>query len=373
MDDQNNELQDFYEKCHKRLKPLWRFLSNLKDANEINAETIATLAKGEKISKKNYKQFIEFFKQTRFLKQKTKDNLKFVIETLNQKEIKKSEKKFLKLEKLKKRVEELPSGFLKNILMMKLARLSGNPGWLFKNVKKIMNSEAERDLFNFPHFSFLSVESLEKLAKKIENYIDEVRSSLKEKRFLLRSFVTKVKQLSGFQYGNFETEWSLIEMRKVLDKTYVGKNFGIFWYDLLEERATQKEIQNFLDQYIRNHSIDSLIENEFPLFLHFHPGSDEIRKKISEKIILNYKNGNSYEMYLAIKLLEKKVLKKWVGKKNKRLGSRAMFQIQRNFYRSEVNKPGQIFYSLYELFRLGDISDEYLWKALLYKSQKESL
>jgi hypothetical protein len=78
-----------------------------------------------------------------------------------------------------------------------------------------------------------------------------------------------------------------------------------------------------------------------------------------------WESGESYNRYLVLELLENSKIKELMAKDIPEL-SKPLFQLKRALFFNMLKRGENLNFSIYQLLKLGDRSDELLWWASLY-------
>ena len=260
-------------------------------------------------------------------------------------------------------MQNLESRFIRDVIKLSVAVEIKNISWAKKNIINMIGWGPEELTFGVQRYSYGRTERLEKF-KDILNHLDSSSQSLIKDKFLSKAFSDRVDELlndgNGDVYKPRGRNWLLADIWKKLYGTRVhGRIWGYFFQKLLD-RTSLKEASLLLKRKMDKDFIEKMNFSEIWLFNHYYPPKGILSKVALNKIHSAWETGNLWFKYLVIKLIENPVVKKELAKKEPSF-KRALFQIERHFYRRLLLQGTATDFALYNLMRLGDYNRQNLW------------
>ncbi len=256
---------------------------------------------------------------------------------------------------------------LRLLLELSVALRTDNKEWVRKLGKRLVNTS---DL------QFASYIEPRKFTNKLYlQYIEALFDTLnlmKVKKFdpmLVRMIATRLifflptKEKSRFT-SYFNANWSLNELREFVTSREYGQSGIGLWFNVLENRTTKSEVNNFLDGVLKKSAIKRMPREEFWILKYFYPGDDrrELLDKRLEKFVK--KTTSIHDSLVLSEILEKEAIQKTLGKFDKSY-MRPLFKVKRDVYQEVLRSGLPSQFALYNLFLLGEKDTDLFWWYVL--------
>ena len=263
------------------------------------------------------------------------------------------------------RIKNEPDGLLKYLLELSVALDSDNQAWAKKIAKKIINTGPEEPFFfrsiEFPDFH-------NQLKSTIKSFLIKVKYRLKDK-MIKKMMINQMVNLAPTE--NLEevlpfwsADWTLADMRNFLNSRNYGKPFIGFWFLELISSTHEAEVMRFLKEVL-DQEVVKKYGKSFAWLLAMHPS-----KSLSSEIIKIFKelweSEVSYNRYLVLEFLEYSQLKEQMVKEVPEL-SKPLFQLKRTLFLGMLKRGENLNFSIYQLLKLGDRSEELLWWVTFFE------
>ncbi len=163
---------------------------------------------------------------------------------------------------------------------------------------------------------------------------------------------------------NGDADWSLSDIRKILQKPIYGEFFFLPWFYILQSRAQEQEVELFVETYLTPDVVSRLQLDLIPVIAMYFPKNEIVRQRILEIIKQNYDARSVFHRFQLIESLKIPYLAKGLVSRPTSLRG-ATFQLERNFYRELLEFHGIADFSLFNLVRLGEQNSKLLWWLIL--------
>ena len=251
-----------------------------------------------------------------------------------------------------------------NLLLAALALKFGNQGASNRIVKEIIQTDPEKELF-------VSYEFLMSLENEKESYYNYIFSILKyiEKnlrdRELVKLFISYIRYLTGISINGAVYDYSSAELLKILSSPVKGWLYFGHLFQLLNEKMSQREVTDIFNRILSPFDNSNFSSYRLDGVQRMYSIKKNIRSLINKDLQTDLNNLNTdYGKYLLLKLARNEILKKELVERNKWL-KKANFQYERMFFKSLINNNKGISFSMYNLIKLGDKNNDFLWWFLL--------
>ena len=252
----------------------------------------------------------------------------------------------------------LESDLIRDIIELSIAVEIQNKSWIKKTVMKIVAWMPEELTFRVQRYSYGRMERMKKFESTVNRLNNAVRSGLSD-NFLSKAFENRIEEFLKEKTGKGYR--SLAEIREELEGNRVNGKIWSFWFQKLLSRTSLKEASLLLKRKMDGNFLQSMKLGEIWLFNHYYPSREgALRKRALNKIHLAWKKGDLWLKYLVVKLIENPVIKRELAEKEP-IFNRALFQIERRFYRNLLLAGKAVDFSLYNLMRLGDNNRQDFW------------
>ncbi len=264
-----------------------------------------------------------------------------------------------------KNIQDKPPGLFKYLLELSVAIDTNNQAWAKKMVKKIINMEPQELLFKR---ALESVELQLKVRDGIKQFLKKFNANFRDK-MLNEMLNNQMENLFPFEKFKddlpfWSFEWSLSEKRNFLNSRNYGSPFIGFWFLELISATHEAEVMQFLKEVLDKENVKKY-GRSFPWIFTFYPIND-----FQNDVVLIFRDlwqsEESYKQYLVLELLENPKFKELISKEIPELG-RPIFQLQRTLFLNMLRKGENLNFSIYQLLKLGDRSEELLWWVAFFE------
>lgn len=352
---ENQDIDPFIKKCRNQFSEEFLFqlsqVNNKKETLEKILKRFRSEEEKEKIReifltygfKNLQKEFVDLFNQER---NEEKDKIKRNAIIL-------------------KTIQKQPEGLFRYLIELSVALDSDNQAWSKKIAKKIINMEPQELLF--PRV-IESGEFKNQVREVIQAFLTKFK--LKFKNEMLKKML--MDQLSNLypseNFKNYQsfwsTDWTLSEMRNFLGSRNYGTPFIGFWLLELIPATHEAEVMQFLKEVLDKESV-SKYGRSFPWIFTFYP-FENFRSEVISIFKDLWKTGSTYQKFLVLESLENPKTKEIMSKEIPEL-SKPIFQIKRTLFLNMLKKGENLNFSIYQLLKLGDRSEELLWWVTFFE------
>lgn len=257
--------------------------------------------------------------------------------------------------------------FLKKLLEVLAALRVGNDAW----AKRALGEA----IFIDPYQYALEINPIHLSPEKLSSYKSDLTQALKilneklKKEPIVQMYINtlagqtnddailKVRDELGFR-------WSLVDIRNFIKDRIVGSSYPHVWFVALSGRTTQNEIDNYFESALDVQKMEKWEWYKMWLFRSFLPNDENLRKIIFEKLDQFEEELTLHRKLLLTQMAENQTIKRELKDKID-LYSKPTFQLKREFYRSLFYSGEAPYFALFQLWSMGDISDEsLLWLAI---------
>lgn len=256
---------------------------------------------------------------------------------------------------------------LRHLVELGIALRTNNKTWVKKVSQRIATASAlQYAVFMNP--TELSGKYKIKLIESIYSTLSLMKKEFKDP-MLLRILATRFNSLLPSKYkekfeSNFNSNWSLNELREITGSRLYGQFSVGLWFNVLENRTTEAEVNRFLDTVLRRSALRKLPKQDYWILKYFYPG-DERRQKLEAKLASVVKKDTGvHDKLILSEILEREPIKKSMAKVDPALG-RPLFKIKREIYKDVLNTGNPSEFALYNLFLLGEKDPELFWWFVL--------
>lgn len=256
---------------------------------------------------------------------------------------------------------------MRNFIELAIALRTKNDEWVRRASQKILSTSS---------LQFATFLDPRKISKKLFiQYIDGLFDTFKYMKenfkdpMLLRMLATKMSMFLPMKYKtrfilDFDANWSLSELREVVISREYGQSAIGLWFNVLENRTTETEVNHFLNNVLERRALKKFPKEEFWILKYFYPG-DYRRSVLESRLALFVKNKKSvHEDFIMSEILESEAIQKSLSKTDPKLG-RALFKVKRDIYKSALKSGHPSQFALYNLFLLGEKDPELFWWFVL--------
>lgn len=256
-------------------------------------------------------------------------------------------------------IKNQPDSLLKYLLELSVALDSDNQAWSKKVTKKVINMGPSEILFNR---TIESDEVHSKLLPAIEKILIKFRAGFKDE-MLKKMFFYQLTNLYPSEKlpdekSFWSPDWTLAQLRNFLYSPNFGKPFIGFWYLELSSSTYEAEVMRLLRDVINEEGITKNGKSFSWLLSRYQPKS--LEKQIIEIFRELWESGGTYNQFLVLELLENAEMKELMSKEIPEL-RKPLFQLKRALFFKMLNRGENLNFSIYQLLKLGDRSEELLW------------
>lgn len=238
----------------------------------------------------------------------------------------------------------------------------GNHSWAKREIKDLIHLNPLRYIYsiqlnaNKEKVTQLKV-ALDKLVKKAY----EVEVIKQEVRLLVSNFSLfmegeDIKNL----VNELDANWSLADLRRLSKEGRRGREYFEFWYSSLKGRTTQNEILSYFRRSLNPDIIREMSPHSLWVFSEYLPNNKEERAEIINRGIQLGKKEDSYSRFIVFGLSSQEPLKLALAPEVAWMKG-ATFNIKRKLHSRSLNKAQAVNYSIYNLLKMGDKNEEFLW------------
>jgi len=238
----------------------------------------------------------------------------------------------------------------------------GNHSWAKREIKNLIHLNPLRYIYSIQlrgdekkiNQLKISLNNLVKKAFEVEKIKQEVR--LLVANFSLFMEGDDIKQL----VDDLEANWSLADLRRLSREGRRGREYFEFWYSSLKGRTTQNEILSYFQRSLNPDVIREMSPHSLWVFSEYLPNDKNERAEIIERGIKLGKTDDTYFRFVVFGLTTQEPLKKAISPKISWMKG-ATFNIKRSLHSNSLNNGEAINYSIYNLLKMGDKNEEFLW------------
>lgn len=261
---------------------------------------------------------------------------------------------------------------LKTMSELGLSLSLRNYGRAKRKIKKLILFDSYRYLFDLGPALFSEDQKIEEFEEKIVEIIRQSYQQIDDKP-LVQMWVYHLSSVFNIEAFNklksdLNADWSLSRMRRMLKNHRYGPPFVSFWYDILSGRTTDSELFSFVRQStLSNHRnlVDMSSYNDW-IFLFFYPSDEEFRDVVHRRMNhLLTRKDDLYFNYLMILLSQRSELRDIFASSDNQF-KEAYFQLRRSFYLKMLSSGRGIDYAVFNLIKMGEYRDSFLWKYVYF-------
>lgn len=350
-----NGFEDYIGRCKGYFSSSFQF--QLSQVNKIKAPLEKIL---KALPKETNKEKISEIYNGQGLKNNELAMVEFFVKAINE-ERDIIRRRILILETIKNR----PDGLLKYLLELSVALDSDNQAWSKKIAKKVITMGPQEILF--PR-AIESSEHHDKLVAATKAFLVKFKVVFKDK-MLKKMFINQLVNLMPTENLKEElpfwlADWTLTDIRGFLDSATYGKPFVGFWFLELISATYEAEVLRFLKDVTDEESVKKY-GRSYPWLLALYP-----IKRLENQIVTIFKelwnSDNSYKRYIVLELLENSNFKELMAKEIPEL-AKPLFQLKRGLFFNMLRKGENLNFSIYQLLKLGDRSEELLWWVTFFE------
>ncbi len=244
-------------------------------------------------------------------------------------------------------------GLLSLLLRSFLFQQLGNQGKVTELMDKIYQISP---LLSFKNSTFKQ-ENYKNVLSKIElmtQYLE--RLSLGERR----SQMLKVILKRELRTEAFEVDFSLQELREVVKSPILGLRYPTVWFPYLYKRDSFNQAIDYFEKTLELNEVQKKIDSITWLTQIHLPRESSIREKFLNKIIQMQSSVESEDKILFFLLAENETIKNNLSTQNK---FKPLFNEKREFFRELLKNGDYLYYSFYQLLKLGDEQEEYFFQV----------
>lgn len=273
-------------------------------------------------------------------------------------------KKSQKLDKLKSYSDKVKDS--ENVFAV-LSRLYislswGNHSWAKREIKNLIHLTPIRYIYSIQlkgdekkiNQLKIALNTVIKKAYEVEEIKQEVR--LLVSNFSLFMEGDDVKQL----VSDLEANWSLADLRRLSRGGRRGREYFDFWYSSLKGRTTKNEILSYFQRSLNPDIIKEMSPHALWVFSEYLPNDKDERSEIINRGIKLGKSTDPYTRFIVFNLSSQEPLKMALAPEISWMKG-ATFNVKRMLHSDSLDRGQAINYSIYNLLKMGDKNEEFLW------------
>lgn len=257
--------------------------------------------------------------------------------------------------------------FLKKLLEVLVALRVGNDAW----AKRALGEATFIDPYQFAleiNSAAIEANALSALRENIAKAVTILAKEMKDEPIVAMyintlagqtndELILKARDDLGFR-------WSLIDIRNLIGDRLVGSSYPHVWFVALSGRTTQNEIDNYFSKALDVQKIEKWPWYKFWLFRTYFPNETKLREVIYSKLEQLSGSKSDHKKLLLVQMADNPTVKRELKGRVSDY-SKPTFQLKREFYRSLFYEGTAPYFALFQLWSMGDISDEgLLWLAI---------
>lgn len=265
--------------------------------------------------------------------------------------------------------KSLEGSFLKKLLEILSALRVKNTEW----ARRALSEALFIDPYQFAleiNPAHLNAEELTEYKKNVIQALNIIATKL-PKETLVEMYLNALASLTGDESlvklrDELGFRWSLVNIRNFIKDRLVGNAFPHVWFAALSGRTTQIEIDAYLDSALDVQKISKWDWDMLWLFRIYFPSAPKLRSEIYSQLEKLAENAKSiyHKRLLLVQLAENNIIKRELRDKVE-LYQVPTFQLKREFYRELFASGLAPQFALYQLWSMGDISEDgLLWFAI---------
>lgn len=263
------------------------------------------------------------------------------------------------------RVNRLKHPFYKSILTFVIAIKAKNTPWAVSLKREIIKSS--------PYWNMVrGIELKEEEELKVRDFFlfsMELYKEFHEDSEGLKMLAEKLTQTG--HTNEFKTirsrigaDWSLTDLRAQFKNPLLKTEYFDFWYMMMMNRTSDAELREKFRQALNLRSLRKAQEGQLWVFEFFFPPQKSLREVILDKLGSMWMSRDLQSRYTVLRCMDSPKIKTSLSKR-KDAFKRASFQLKRELYMDILSTGLATEGSLYELYLLGDKSEENLWWLML--------
>ena len=329
-------------------------------------KSLRKFLKGFKLKEEKRRWLVNIWTKKMLLnKERRKSYVKFV--DVIEKSQNKHSFKFKNLKSLQASLDQKNNIMVNSLTETFIALEIQNQAWANSSLEKILYMAPKRMIFDsidwkkddplklrfmssFYYFMENTLKKMEnkKLAKIFVNYMGSIVQSPEMKDII----------------SSWGANWSLTIMRELTTSITYGKKYLSAWVTILYERVRNVELNQLINKSIDPDIMDLKTSDYLWVLKDVNPVSEKIKAYIDYILKENRNSSESHFQYMLVSLIDNESIKRIISSQLPKY-SRPQFQVKRNFYLKLLEDSSASSFAIYNLLKLGDRSDDYLWWLVL--------
>lgn len=278
-------------------------------------------------------------------------------------------KEYLQYIHLLDEIKKYDNKLIENLIESIMAIKTNNHSWAKKSIQRIISTEPQRINFLMQPLYFKNEKEYQRFYDNFFMVAEYLIDNIKQEPILLKIFATYLDILINSKetkklINKLGATWSLSQIRSIAKSKTHGYKYIFFWYKMLHNRSRDAEANSYIDSFISVKQIEKAGSSLLPLFIHYLPRDKKKRKTIINVIRRIINSTDNYQQYILLQLLKNKSIKQALLKRSSKF-NKTIFQLERTFYRKMLKNADSMEFALYNLIRLGDVTDDMLWWIIL--------
>lgn len=240
-----------------------------------------------------------------------------------------------------------------------------NEKWLERSIIKLIKLPTEMILAELSS----DTKSTSAIIKILPKVLQKIKENLKDKQiynFLILHLSPLLKSseqlLSFFEENNHDFSFS--QINDLSTNRYYRGLFPLLWYNEIKKRSSRQEAQEYILKLSKEMKWRDFTNEDLFLLRYIFPKTKKNRDVIVKKILKLSSSNLISHHFLLETLLQDKIIKKELSLTDKTFKRPSFLILRRRFLRT-LKQAYYIDFSLFQLFKLGNYSQNLLlWKLL---------
>lgn len=270
-----------------------------------------------------------------------------------------------KRQKVLAKISAIKTDFWRNFFEFSLASRAKNMPWAQRLKLDLMKYSPYWTLIKGVQYSQTEERELEKFfIQEINNF-----SSLVDSGEQIKILAHRLNQMGlGDSFENlsdeFDSDWSLTDLRERVKNPLLRTEFFDFWYLVLMNRTSEAELKEKMRGMITIKTLYGMEDGQLWPFEYTFSGVEKKREIIIKRLNKMWNSKEPIDQYTVLRVSQNPVVKKLLSEINSNF-QRANFQIKREFFKDVLYSGYSTDVAMYELILLGDKDNNHLWWVFL--------
>ena len=364
---ENKEWNNYGKKCSPTAGRIFRTMMH-SFPHLHNKDDLYKYLKGSFLKNRQIESIITIYKKK---KSKKKNRLPLLFNTMISSIADKKNKAAIYKENIHyyQELEKEPDGLMKIIISTIIAIRGNNMVWAKEQIKTLLSQHPQKFIFSPGNIEFGNEHNFKRFKDNLLKGLLYIEKNLPDKELTKLLFSYMQIFLKEQEYTSvrikIRPKWSLAQIREMVKSHHYGKKYPVLWYFVLNKRTYGTEDIQFLTEFLTEKNIKREGASYLWIYDHYLPTKAALRKAAFEQIEKVAQTKNDYNHYILLKLLEKhEAIHQRLKRKHKEYRG-PLFKLKRKYYQELLSKGDMIHFSLYQLAKLGDKDQNFLWWIIL--------